>query len=292
MDPTYPADLHHLRVVHPSVKLTLEHLPPTPFLMDALRSQMSLLGHLEPETSKDPFLVIDRVLSSLASMLLYWDHFQTKHRRIELATQSQTLPGHILELILQRVPTPEESACIQASMILYAEHDFNASTFTVRTIASTLSDYYSAICGGIGALRGPLHGGANEAALELILSFATPEAAEKGIMEKLKHKQLVMGFGHRVYTTRDPRSKIIEKWAEKLAQTPEQKQQLAIARQMDATMKREKNSSPISIFIARLPTILWAFLTSSSPLFLSSLVLPVGPRIYSSKENTTKSSVL
>jgi 2-methylcitrate synthase len=153
-------------------------------------------------------------------MLAYWWIFHRDGKRPELATVEETIAGHFLRLLLGRAPAEDELRCLDVSLILYAEHEFNASTFTARTIASTLSDYHSAITGAIGALRGPLHGGANEAAMELIESFPDPDAAEAGVRERLAGKKLIMGFGHRVYTVSDPRSDIIKPWAERLSRRP------------------------------------------------------------------------
>lgn len=239
------SDLKSLRNLSPSLITFLEALPPTTHLMDALRSSVSALGHLHPENEEsDPLIVAERAIASMSSMLLYWYRFHTKEKRIDLDTLENDIAGHILYLITDKVPSQEHVRAMNISLILYAEHEFNASTFTVRTIASTLSDYYSAICGGIGALRGPLHGGANEEAMELIANYSTPEEAETGIIQKLANKELIMGFGHRVYTVSDPRSAIIYKQAQKLAVTPEQKQLLAIAETIEKVMRREKNLFP------------------------------------------------
>jgi 2-methylcitrate synthase len=239
------SDLHTLRALSPSIKQILEQLPPTVNLMDALRSCVSILGHTHPESEEaDPFLIPERVIASLGSMLLYWYHFHTSRSRIDLNTGEKTYAGHILHLITGKIPSQEEVKALNISLILYAEHEFNASTFTVRVIASTLSDYYSAICGGIGALSGPLHGGANERAMLLMESFTNPEDAERGILQKLQGKELVMGFGHRVYTKNDPRSAIILKEAKRLAKTPGQKDLLAIGSRIETVMRREKNLFP------------------------------------------------
>lgn len=243
----FQSDLKELRNLSPSLIAFLEALPPTTHLMDALRSSVSALGHLHPENEEtDPLLVAERTIACMGSMLLYWYRFHTQEKRIDLETDTfeEDLAGHILYLITDKVPTQEHVKAMNTSLILYAEHEFNASTFAVRTIASTLSDYYSAICGGIGALRGPLHGGANEEAMELISQYSTPEDAEKGILQKLANKELIMGFGHRVYTVSDPRSAIIYQQAKKLAVTSEQKQQLAIAETIEKVMRREKNLFP------------------------------------------------
>lgn len=242
---SFSQDLRSLRELSPSTKKFLEELPPTVNLMDALRSSISVLGHLHPENEEnDPFLIQERVIASLSSMLLYWYHFHTTETKISLETEENTLAGHILKLITGKAPTESEVAAMNISLILYAEHDFNASTFTVRIIASTLSDYYSAICGGIGALRGSLHGGANEYAMHLISSYTSKDEAKAGILKKLAKKELIYGFGHRVYIHSDPRSKIIYEVAKKLAIRPEQKRLLAIAETIEQTMKEEKKLFP------------------------------------------------
>lgn len=241
----FNCDLLSMRPISHSLRAVLEKMPPTVSLMDAMRSSVSLLGHLHPEQEEsDPLIIQERVIASLGSMLLYWYHFHTSGKRIILETEETSLAGHILKLITGNTPSSTELDAMNTSLILYAEHDFNASTFTVRTIASTLSDYYSAICGGIGALRGSLHGGANEYAMELISSFQTPDAAEIGILQKLQDKELIFGFGHRVYTRSDPRSGIIYEKAISLAKTKEQKIKLAIAERIEKVMKREKDLFP------------------------------------------------
>lgn len=241
----FQKELKELRHLSPYIKEFLEQLPPTASLMDALRSSVSILGHIHPESEEnDPLLIQERVIAIVGSMLTYWYHFHTTGKKIDINTLESTLAGHILKLITEKTPTDEEREAMNISLILYAEHEFNASTFTVRTIASTLSDYYSAICGGIGALRGPLHGGANEFAMDLITSVKSLEEAEKVILQKLEKKELIFGFGHRVYTKSDPRSKIIYDIAVKLAKTPEQKALLAIGERIESVMRREKNLFP------------------------------------------------
>lgn len=238
----YQTHLKHLRNLSPTLKTLMENIPPTYDLMAAMRSQISLLGHLEPEDLENEKTHIpDRLLACSSSLLLYWYYFHTSQTKIEIDTQTNSIAGHILTLIRQDTPTEEEIRALDISLTLYAEHEFNASTFTVRTIGSTLADIYSAVCGGIGALSGPLHGGANEKAYHLISNFKTPDEAEKGILEMLKNKELIMGFGHRVYTSSDPRSAIIKEIAKKLSETAEDKHLFAIAERIDSVMKREKN---------------------------------------------------
>lgn len=240
----YKHELTKLWSLSPTLKTLMEEIPPTYDLMAAIRSQVSLLGHLEPEDlEEDRTHIPDRLLASISSMLLYWYYFHTSQKRIEVDT-GKSLAGHILSLIRQDTPTEEEIRALDVSLILYAEHEFNASTFTVRTIGSTLADIYSAICGGVGALSGPLHGGANEKAYYLIAKYKTPEEAEKAILEKLKNKELIMGFGHRVYTTNDPRSAIIKKWAETLSKKSKEAYLFPVAERIEMCMRREKGLFP------------------------------------------------
>ena len=267
-------DFCALKDLSPSMKMFLEQLPPTTNLMDVLRSCVSVLGHLHPENEeKDPFLIPERTIASLSSLLLYWYHFHTTKTKISLDTEEISLAGHILKLITGKIPSEIEVEAMNISLILYAEHEFNASTFTVRIIASTLSDYYSAICGGIGALRGPLHGGASEHAMRLISSYSSPEEAKVGILKKLSNKELIYGFGHRVYVHSDPRSKIIYEVAKKLAITSEQKQLLAIAETIEKEMNTAKNLFPnldfYSALVYHFLTIPTCFFT---PLFVMSRI--------------------
>jgi 2-methylcitrate synthase len=196
----------------------LESIPRHTHPMDVMRTGCSLLGNLEPEIEfSAQHDAADRLLAVFPSIVLYWYRFHRDRVRIDTATQASTTAGHFLELLRGAAPDVDESKALDTTLMLYAEHEFNASTFTARVIAATLSDFHSAITGAIGALRGPLHGGANEAAMELIRKFSTPESAVAGIDEMLATKQLVMGFGHRVYKTSDPRNAINKAIAEALA---------------------------------------------------------------------------
>lgn len=241
----YRSKLKTLRNLPVLLKNILEKIPANSNMMDVLRTGCSYLGNIEPETHQsEQFAIADRLIASFSSMLLYWYQFHQTRKPLNLETNEESLAGHILHLIHGKKPEELHRRALDVSLILYAEHEFNASTFTVRTIASTLSDFYSAICGGIGALRGSLHGGANEWAMALIEKFKTPEAAEKGIHSMLAEKQLVMGFGHRVYTTSDPRSKIIKDWVEKLSNSAQHKLYFAIAQQIEKVMWDEKKLFP------------------------------------------------
>lgn len=278
-------DLKQLRALSPSIKAFLESMPPTFDLMDVLRSAVSLLGHLHPEKEEsDPFFIGERVFASLGPMLLYWYQFHASGKRITLETEETSFAAHLLHLFYSHAPTQEQVKAFNTSLILYAEHEFNASTFTVRTIASTRSDYYSAICGGIGALKGPLHGGANEAALQLIKLFKTPEEAEKGILEKLDRGELIMGFGHRVYTTHDPRSDLIKKEAKLLAKSEEQKKLFKIGEKIEEVMRREKHLFPnLDFYSALCYDFLNLPVTFFTPLFVISRITGWTAHFYEQK---------
>ena len=217
----YRKSLAAHREIPPALKETLERVPKDSHPMDLLRTAVSMLGNLEPEgAGRDAMAAADRLLASLGSMLAYWWVFHRDGSRLDLRTPETTVAGHFLRLLGGKKPDETDRRCLDVSLILYAEHEFNASTFTARTIASTLSDFHSAITGGIGALRGPLHGGANEAAMELIESFPDPASADTGVRALLRDKKLIMGFGHRVYSISDPRSDIIKPWAKRLSARP------------------------------------------------------------------------
>lgn len=272
---TYRKRLQGMRDLPSSLKAILEKIPATANMMDVLRTGCSALGTIEPEVTggNDPFLIADRLLASLPAMLLYWNHYHKTGKPLNLKSAEMSHAGYILELITGKPASETHRRCLDVSLILYAEHEFNASTFVVRSIASTLSDFYSAICGGIGALRGPLHGGANEWAMALIEQFSTPDEAEKKVRQMLAEKQLVMGFGHRVYTTSDPRSAIIKKWAEKLSHEHAHGYLFAIAERIEDVMWKEKHLFPNLDFYSALayhycgiPTLMF------TPLFVMSRI--------------------
>lgn len=241
----YQMQLKGLRDLPAALKSVLETIPANSNMVDVLRTGCSVLGNLEPESSQNPQLAItDRLIASFGSMLLYWYHFHQTKQRLKLATGQDSLAGHFLQLLQGKPPSDIHKHCLDVSLILYAEHEFNASTFTVRTIGSTLSDFYSAICGGIGALRGPLHGGANEAAMALIERFKTPNEAGNEVRRMLENKELVMGFGHRVYTTADPRNGIMKEWAHKLSLNSKEPHLFEIAKQIEEIMWKEKHLFP------------------------------------------------
>ena len=221
----YKAKLKTLRDLPAGVKTALEQIPKTAHPMDVMRTGCSMLGNLEPEQGtfeKAQFpqqhAVADRLLAVSPSILLYWYHFSHHGKRIAVTSDEDTVGGHFLHLLHGKKPNPEFVKCMGVSLILYAEHEFNASTFTARVITGTLSDMHSAITGAIGALRGPLHGGANEAAMALIAKFKDADDADRGIHDMFAKKELVMGFGHRVYKTSDPRNAIIKVWSKKFSE--------------------------------------------------------------------------
>ena len=270
----YKAKLRSLRDIPVNLKAILEQIPRHANMMDVLRTACSALGHFEPENPRgNTFDVADRLIASFGSILLYWQRLRETGKRLNLQTEDETVAGHILHLLQGHPPNETRRRCFDVSLILYAEHEFNASTFTVRTIASTLSDFYSCICGGIGALRGPLHGGANEAAMALIEKYDTPEQAEKGVMEMLASKQLIMGFGHRVYTTLDPRNAIIKEWAKKLAIVAGNPQLFKVAERIEEVMWREKRLFPNLDFYSAIAYRFCGFPTSMfTPLFVMSRI--------------------
>lgn len=215
----YIAKIVDRRGLPDALKTVLEMIPADTHPMDVLRTGVSFLGNIEPETDfKAQAEVADRLLACLPSMLLYWHRFHTDGKRIDTRTEDASIAGHFLHLLHDEVPSELHRKCLDTTLILYAEHEFNASTFAGRVITGTLSDMHSAITGAIGALRGPLHGGANEAAMELIQTFDSPAAATKGVHERLAKKSLIMGFGHRVYTTSDPRNAVNKKMSRELAE--------------------------------------------------------------------------
>lgn len=241
----YKRRLVEMRELPDELKVALEQIPGGAHPMDVLRTGCSALGTLEPEGSEDaPHAIADRLIASFPSMLLYWYHFHDSGKRIETQTTEDSVAGHFLHLLKGREPDETSRRTLDVSLILYAEHEFNASTFTARVIASTLSDFYSAITGAIGALRGPLHGGANEAAMNLIEGFDSPEEAEQGVMNMLARKESIMGFGHPVYTELDPRTGIIKEWLKKLSYAKDDTTLYEISERIEEVMRREKSLFP------------------------------------------------
>ncbi len=242
----YRFRLQASRALPEALKDFLSTLPGDANMMDVLRTACSYLGILEPETTKTTaqYAVADRLIAIFPVILLYWYNYHREQERSRLGTGELTQAGNFLHLLHGKEPSESHRRALDISLILYAEHEFNASTFTVRSIASTLSDFYSAIVGGIGALRGPLHGGANEYAMKLIEKFSTPQEAAEGIRQMLDNKELIMGFGHRVYTTSDPRSAIIKAEAKRLSQEASDYRLFDIAESIEKVMWSEKKLFP------------------------------------------------
>lgn len=214
----YRDKLLDLRELPPTLLEVLERIPKSAHPMDVLRTGCSTLGVLEPELQfEQQQEIADRLLATLPGMINYWYRFTHDDQRIETRSDESSLAGHFLKLLLGESPSELQQQAMDVSLILYAEHEFNASTFTARVCASTLSDMHSCITGAIGSLRGALHGGANEKAMELIEQFDSPEAAVEHVRGMLDRKEKVMGFGHAIYRTSDPRNEIIKQWSEKLA---------------------------------------------------------------------------
>jgi 2-methylcitrate synthase len=222
----YRDRLRSLRGLPAAVRAILEQIPAAANPMDVLRTGCSALGTVEPErlpgsgtapgSAAGARDIADRLIASFPSMLLYWHHFATAGLRIDVETDDPTLAAHFLRLLHRSAPPAPHVRALDQSLILYAEHEFNASTFAARVIAGTGSDFYSAVTGAIGALRGPKHGGANEVALEIALRYRTPDEAEADIRERVARKEIVIGFGHPVYTLADPRNPIIKEIARRL----------------------------------------------------------------------------
>ncbi|RJS93320.1 2-methylcitrate synthase [Salinisphaera sp. Q1T1-3] len=234
-----------------ALRTALEVLPADTHPMDVMRTGVSVLGTLEQENhpQTEQHDVADRLLAVFPSILLYWYHYAHSGERIDVETDDATVGGHFLHLLHRQKPGDDAVACMATSLTLYAEHEFNASTFTARVVTATLSDFYSAVAGAIGALRGPLHGGANEKAMALIDSFADPDAAEAGLKDMLANKEKVMGFGHRVYKKADPRNAIIKAWSDRLAGGDAARRNLyAISERLEQVMLDEKGMFPNADF--------------------------------------------
>jgi 2-methylcitrate synthase len=244
----YKQRLASLRGIPQPVKLALEQVPATAHPMDVLRVGVSILATLEPEpephTSQSALYIADRLLASLGSMLLYWYHFSRSGHRIAVETNDDSIGAHFLHLLHGKPASPEGIKAMHVSLILYAEHEFNASTFTARVIAGTGSDLHSCIAGAIGALKGPKHGGANEVALEIQQRYTSPDEAEADIRHRIENKEVIIGFGHPVYTLSDPRNAVIKKVAHSLATTAGDLSLYNIADRIETVMHEAKNMFP------------------------------------------------
>ena len=240
----YKAKLRGLRGIPAAVQDVLECIPANAHPMDVMRTACSALGSLLPENQDHKLSearnIADRLMASFGSMLLYWYHFSHSGRRIDVETDDDSIGGHFLHLLHGRKPSELWVRAMHTSLILYAEHEYNASTFTCRVIAGTGSDMYSAITGGIGALKGPKHGGANEFAFDVIGRYDTPDDAEKDVVRRIGEKQVIIGFGHPVYTIADPRNEVIKAVAKRLSKDAGDMKLFDISERIEKVMSREK----------------------------------------------------
>jgi len=245
----YKSKLISLRELPGALKSVLEQIPKNAHPMDVMRTGCSMLGNLETESDfSEQDDKIDRMLALFPAIITYWYRFAYEGKRIDTASDTDSIGGHFLELLHGEKPSELHERIMNVSLILYAEHEFNASTFNARICASTLSDIHSCVTGAIGTLRGPLHGGANEAAMAMIEKFQTPDEAEKGLMGMLERKEKIMGFGHAIYRESDPRNAIIKKWSQKLADEQGDTVLYPVSERFEEVMWREKKLFPNADF--------------------------------------------
>ncbi|SDG99534.1 2-methylcitrate synthase [Pseudomonas flavescens] len=283
----YLKKLHGLRDLPTVLKDVLERIPRDAHPMDVMRTGASVLGNLEPETrfeqQRDK---ADRLLGAFPAIMTYWYRFSHQGQRIDCTSSEPTLGGHFLELLHGKKPSELHVKVMNVSLILYAEHEFNASTFTARVCASTLSDIFSCVTAAIGSLRGPLHGGANEAAMAMIERFASAEEATAGTLAMLERKDKIMGFGHAIYKESDPRNEVIKGWSRKLADEVGDKVLFPVSEAIDRVMWEQKKLFPNADFyhasayhFMAIPTALF------TPIFVCSRVAGWAAHVFEQRAN-------
>lgn len=283
----YKEKLISLRTIPDSLKTVLKLIPKNTHPMDVLRTACSFLGTIEPEHDfSQQYAIADRLLALFPGIMCYWYAYHFKKEEISELSDEQSIGGHFLALLHGKKPAQIEIDMMNVSLILYAEHEFNASTFAARVTAGTLSDFYSAITTAIGTLRGPLHGGANEAAMELIEQFKSADDAEQGLKAMLANKAKIMGFGHRVYTTSDPRSDIIKKWSFRLGEAKNSLLLYHVSERIEEVMWSEKKLFPNLDFYSAsayhycgIPTFLF------TPVFVMSRITGWAAHVFEQREN-------
>jgi len=283
----YKKRLKTMRDLPQPLKEVLERIPASAHPMDVMRTGSSVLGTLEPELSFDQQRdVAERLMASFPAIMCYWYRFTHDGVRIDCTSDEDTLGGHFLALLHGKKPSDLHVKVMNVSLILYAEHEFNASTFTARVCASTLSDLYSCVTGAIGSLRGPLHGGANEAAMDMIEQWKSPEEAREAILGMLERKDKIMGFGHAIYSVSDPRNEVIKVWAKKLADEVGDTVLYPVSVAVDETMWEQKKLFPNADFyhasayhFMGIPTKLF------TPIFVCSRVTGWASHVFEQRSN-------